>query len=160
PSPLGAIRNALRCGRDEGGCTARGLTPPSAGFKSAGDEGVVVDPEAQAQGYGTGDADARACSDAEVAGAIGGLDREETAGEVGTVLLRRDAESPREIAGTAGQSGRVGADSAPARHRRQTGDRLQRAEQHAARSSDGAGDSVQAVMDPVVQIDVGVAALA
>src|SRR5207249_10417406 len=133
---------------------------PSASPGSAGgDEGAVADPEAQAQVGGAGDADAWAGRDAEIAGAVGGLDREEAAGEIVAVFSQGDGERASEVAGSAGESCRGRADAAPARHRRQPGDRLQRADQHASRSPRRSGDRVQAVVNSVVQIDIGEAAV-
>ena len=45
-------------------------------------------------------------------------------------------------------------------HRRETVDRLQGADEHAAGLARGAGDRVEAVVDAVVQVDVGEAAVA
>jgi ribonuclease Z len=138
---------------------ARELVPyPPSPLSDLAGEGAAVDPEAEAEVHGAEILDAGAEAMRKSRGRSGGSIVKRP--RVRSVPVSRDdAESAREITRSAGQSARVRVDSPSPRHRREPGDRLQGADQYASRATRRAGNGVQAVVDPVVQVDVREAAL-
>jgi hypothetical protein len=119
---------------------------------------MAGDPEAQRQVDGPRDTHAGAAGDGEIARVVWRQDNEHASRQICAVVAQRQPERASQIAGPAGQARRAGRHAAAARHGRDPGKRLERADEDTAGVPSGVGDRVQAVVHAVVQIDIRVAA--
>ncbi len=115
------------------------------------------DPEAQRQVDGPRDTHAGAAGDGEIATAVRRQDDERASRQICAVVAQRQPERASQVAGSAGQARRGGRHAAAARHGRDAGKWLERADEDTAGTPRGVGDRVQAVVHAVVQIDIRVA---
>src|SRR4051794_41378579 len=105
---------------------------------------------------GLGDADARTNRGLRRYVGAAGAELERRAVERQAVVHDRDAERLAELAGPRAERARI-LDAAPAPHRLEARRRLDRPDQHGAGAALRLADEVQAPMDAVGAVDIGVA---